>query len=95
MLGGDIVGTAHLALFNSSSFFLTLPFIACILNTILGHYTIMIRMCVFEKLKCRSCGVKSGRIPLMSSSDPAPCTEMLQVSTDRFCEFTLSYFVVL
>lgn len=61
MLTGN-VRAAHLAHFNSSSFFflITLLFIACVLNITLGHYTI-IRMYVFEKLKCRSHGVKSER----------------------------------
>ena len=57
MLDGDSIRTAHLAPFNGSSFILTWHFIACILSTILGCYMI-IRMYVFERLRCRSFGVE-------------------------------------
>lgn len=62
----DAIGAAHWAPFTSSSFFLTLRFVACILSTVLGCYLI-VRMDVFERLRGRSCGVKSGRYSWWSS----------------------------
>lgn len=58
--GAGAIGAACWAPFTSSSFFLTLCFAAYILSTVLGCYLI-VRMDVFERLRSRSFGVKSGR----------------------------------
>lgn len=48
MIDGDFIRIAHLAPFSSSALLLTLPFIACTLNTTLSHYAI-IHECMFLK----------------------------------------------